>query len=317
MSNLQSSRGKKDICIVIPTFRRSEGLEEALKSLFLQNIMSQNVRVLVVDNNPEPIEKRLTESLSSRFNHNIEYVHEAKAGVSNARNAAMKLARTSRYIAFLDDDMLVSPDWLSALVKTSKDYKAGLVFGPTYAVMPNEDDPCNDYMSPFYERIIYDHDEGYTEETLGTGGCLIDLDYCNLPIPPFDPALNERGGEDDIFFDHLRQTGTRIAWSPKAASYEIVPETRATHDYIWKRNFGYGQGPARIHAARGIKGIPKILYFMTTGTIQLALYAPILAVQKLLNRPAQSKYLALTARAMGKIFWQDKFSPLLYGNAAS
>lgn len=317
MLALQLSRDKKDVCIVIPTFRRSEGLEAALKSLFLQNIMSQNTRVLVVDNNPEPIEKPLTEMLSSQFNHEIEYLHEANAGVSNARNAAMKLARDSRYIAFLDDDMLVSPDWLSSLLKTSKTYKAGLVFGPTYAVMPNEDDPCNDYMSPFFERVIYNQDEGYMEETLGAGGCLIDLELCQLPTPPFDPSLNQRGGEDDIFFDYLRQTGTQVAWSPKAASYEIVPNSRATHDYIWKRNFGYGQGPTRIHAARGIKGAPKILYFMTTGTIQLALYAPILAVQKLLNRPAQSKYLALTARALGKIFWQDKFSPLLYGKAAA
>lgn len=307
----------KDICIVIPTFCRSEGLHSAIKSLFLQNIMNQDVRVLVVDNNPDPNEKTLTDKLSVRFNHKIEYVHEPNAGFSNARNAAMKIACKSRYIAFLDDDMCVSPEWLSSLLQTSKAFDAGLVFGPTFAVMPHKGDPSNRYMEPFFERIIHKENDGYIDETLGTGGCLIDLKYCQLPNPPFNPDLNERGGEDDIFFDHLKVTGTRVAWSTKAISYEIVPESRATHKYIWKRNFGYGQGPTRIHANRGIKGLPKIIYYMMTGAMQLLVFAPNFLVRKFLNRPSQSKYLALTARALGKVFWQDKFSPLLYGKPIS
>ena len=315
MSNFKIPDKIKDVCVVIPTYRRSEGLREAIESLFLQKVMNDGIRILVVDNNPEPIEQQSIEKLSRRFNHTIEYVHEPRAGVSNARNAAMKVASSSRYIAFLDDDMCVSPGWLSSLIQTSKTYNSGLVFGPTYAVMPNKDDPCNIYMAPFFERVIDKEDDGYVEETLGTGGCLIDLENCEIPNPPFKPELNERGGEDDIFFDHLKRTGTRVAWSTKAISYEIVPESRATQSYIWKRNFGYGQGPARIHANRGLLGLPKVIYFMIAGIIQLCVYAPILAFQIALNRPSKSKYLALTARALGKIFWQDKFSPLLYGEA--
>lgn len=315
MLDVNLYHSEDSVCVVIPTFRRSMGLRSAIESLFLQNIMAQGIRVLVVDNNTEPVEKPLIEKLSIQFNHKIEYVHEPNAGVSNARNAAMKLACSSRYIAFLDDDMCVSPEWLSYLLETSKSFGAGLVFGPTYAVMPNKDDPCNRYMEPFFERVLYKENDGYTEETLGTGGCLIDLDYCQLPSPPFNPDLNERGGEDDIFFDHLKQTGTRVAWSTKAISYEIVPVSRATRQYIWKRNFGYGQGPARIQASRGLKGLPGILYYMTTGAIQFVIFAPNLLVGKLFKRPSQSKYLALTARALGKVFWQDRFSPLLYGKA--
>ena len=317
MSNFNQSQKETGVCVVIPTFCRSKGLRLTIESLFLQTMMTQDIKVLIVDNNPRPIEKPLVDKLSIQFKHKIKYVHEPNAGVSNARNAAMKIASNSRYIAFLDDDMCVSPEWLSSLLKTSKSFQAGLVFGPTYAVMPNKEDPCNHYMEPFFERIIHKDSDGYIDETLGTGGCLIDLDLCQLPNPPFNPKMNERGGEDDIFFDHLKLTGTRVAWSTKAISYEIVPENRATRKYIWKRNFGYGQGPSRIHVNRGLKGLPKTLYYMTTGSIQLLIYAPHLAFLKLLNRPSQSKYLALTARALGKVFWQDKFSPLLYGKPIS
>jgi hypothetical protein len=315
MNTSQAFPEKLDVCVVIPTYKRAEGLRVAIESLFGQSIMAQGIRVLVVDNNALPVEKTAVAVLSAKFNHPIEYIHEPNAGVSNARNAAMKTATSSRFIAFLDDDMIVSPDWLSSLLATSKALKAGLVFGPTYAVMPNVDDPGNMYMEPFFERRLTMENDGYIEETLGTGGCLIDLEHCQLPTPPFNPAYNQIGGEDDIFFDHLKQTGTRVVWSAKATSYEMVPVSRVTPGYIWKRNFGYGQGPARIHASRGASGVPKILYFMMTGTIQFLCYAPILAFQTAAGRPARSKYLALTARALGKIFWQNRFTPHLYGKA--
>jgi hypothetical protein len=316
MTNSYSNPALNEVCVVIPTYKRSDGLRTAIESLFQQAIMAEGVRVLVVDNNPLPAEKALVTALALKLNHEIEYVHEPNAGVSNARNAAMKVATTSRYIAFLDDDMKVGAHWLYELLQTSKALKAGLVFGPTHAVMPHKGDPSNVYMEPFFERKLPIAEDGYIEDTLGTGGCLIDLKHCQLPSPPFNPDLNERGGEDDIFFDHLKQTGTRVAWSAKAESFEIVPTTRATHNYIWKRNFGYGQGPARIHASRGLKGAPKVIYFMAAGALQLLCYTPILLALSVMKRPAKSKYLALTARALGKIFWQDKFSPLLYGQSA-
>jgi glycosyltransferase involved in cell wall biosynthesis len=315
MSHQNKATPQDKISVVIPTFRRSEGLQAALESVFLQTIMDHTLHVLVADNNPTPYEKQTVERLSAKFNHPIDYVHEPEPGVSNIRNAAMRVVKNSRYIAFLDDDMCASPQWLEALLETSRYYKAGLVFGPTHAVMPNKDDRANLYMKPFFDRIIDREEDGLIQETLGTGGCLLDVTYCEISETPFNPDLNERGGEDDIFFDHLRLTGTKVAWSSKAVSFEIVPPSRATPYYIWKRNFGYGQGPSRIQANRGWKGIPGVLYYMATGTLQLLIFAPNLIFRRLLNHPSQTKFLALTARAFGKIFWNDRFSPLLYGKA--
>lgn len=306
----------KKVCVVIPTFKRSYGLKAAIESLFNQDTMDPNIRILVVDNNPVQAEKELVERLSHSFQHPIDYVHEEKAGVSNARNAAMKCLGDTRYLAFLDDDMTVSPKWLSSLISTSQAFRAGLVFGPTYAILPNKDDPRNQYMTPFFSRLIDKAEDGIVEQTLGTGGCLLDLQLCEIPNPPFNPDLNERGGEDDIFFDELRQTGTLVAWSTEAVSYEIVPLNRANVDYIWKRNFGYGQGPTRIYANRGFRGIGKVLYHMSVGCAQFIIYAPYYLFLKIRRKPSAIKYLALTARSLGKVFWVDKFSPLLYGNGS-
>jgi succinoglycan biosynthesis protein ExoM len=301
------------ICVVIPTRGRTEGLRAAIESVFLQTIMDSGISVLVVDNNPRPVEQALVESLSVKFNHEIEYIHEPEVGVSNARNAAMKAAAGCRFMAFLDDDMRASADWLASLLLVSRAFKAGVVFGPTYAIMPNEDDPANKYIKLFFECVADRENDGYIKDSIGIGGSLLDLEYCQVPDPAFDPALNKQGGEDDIFFDHLKRAGTRLAYSVNAVTYEIVPACRTTPEYVWKRNFGYGQGPARIQASRGLKGFAGVVYFMIAGAIQLALFGTAYALHKLTRNPSSMRYFALTARAVGKIFWPSAFSPNLYG----
>lgn len=302
------------ISVVIPTFQRSTGLSAALKSLVTQNIAADRIHVIVVDNNPTPQERASVQSASNLFHHPVHYVHVAEAGLSNARNAAMA-AVTTRFVAFLDDDMLASDTWLSGLLATSRDYEAGIVFGPTLAVMPNPADPRNPYLQPLFSRLIDKPDDGLVETTLGAGGCMLDLGRCALPSPPFDVALNKRGGEDDILFDQLRLQGTRVAWSCTADCLEMVPEARTTSAYIRSRNFGFGQGPARIHASRGLSGIPGILYFMATGSVQSVIYGVAYGVTALCRRPVSIKYLALTARGVGKIFWGERFGLELYGKA--
>lgn len=300
------------ITIVTPTFNRHDNLKIALLSAFKQNIVDRYVEIIVIDNNKTPQEETQVNILKRSSPYKITYVHIAEAGLSNARNAAMDLIRT-RYVAFLDDDMIASPDWLTELIKTSIKYDAGIVFAPAFARMPDQNDPLNPYMEPYFSRLIDDNKEGIIHETLGMGGCLLDLNYCDLPTPPFDNKLNKTGGEDDILFDYLRQRGVKIAWSPAAITHEIVSKDRATARYIQARNFGYGQGPTRICASRGRLGIGGVLYYMSSGFIQTLLYGPTYLVLKLLKKPSYIKYLALTSRALGKIFWLKKFSLNLYG----
>lgn len=302
------------ISVIIPTFQRPPGLQDALKSVASQTVDADKITVIIVDNNPTPQEAQRVSALSSLFHNPIAYVHVPEAGLCNARNAAMAKVDT-RFVAFLDDDMVASPNWLSAIMTTANIFEAGIVFGPVFAKMPNPDDARNPYLARLFSRLIDTSDEGLVQTTLGAGGCLLDLEYCDMPSPPFDPDLNKRGGEDDILFDRLRLQGTRVAWSPTASCLEVVPEKRTYAAYIRSRNFGFGQGPARIHASRGWAGLPGIFYFTATGSVQLALYGTAYLVTSLRKKPSSIKYLALAAQGLGKIFWGNRFSLDLYGQA--
>jgi len=285
---------QQDVLIAIPTYQRSARLKNLIPHV-VDTIQSvHRVEILVVDNNPLPVEQNFIQDYAKTSSYPLHYVHEPKPGVSNARNAALKFAN-SRFLAFLDDDMEVTKAWIDSLVRVSLEYEAGLVFGPLIAKFADAADPRNPYLS---------------------SGCLIDLETCIIPETPFDTKLNESGGEDDIFFEALHKSGTRYGWAPEALCYECVPPARTTSSYIRRRNFGYGQGPSRIAAAKGWRGLPQIIRHMSVGLAQLIVFGFAHILAKFMKRPSQVRYLALSARGLGKIFWFDKFRPKLYGAAA-
>lgn len=300
------------VTVIIPSFQRSTALRHVLETFTARLRTQHNVKIVVVDNNPLPQERRFVEVFSAKSPYDISYVYEPAAGVSNARNAGLA-AVTTRFVAFLDDDMEITPEWVDGLIETALDHGTGLVFGPVEARFPDPTDPRNEHLAPFFERLIRQGQKGEIYETLGTGGCLIDLNNCEMPNPPFDPNLNESGGEDDIFFDNIRMTGTRVGYAPRAVSYEIVPADRITPRYIKKRNFGYGQAPSRISASRGRRGWPGIVRHMTIGSAQFAVYGGLYLTCKLVRHAAADKFLALASRGLGKVFWMDRFQPKLYG----
>lgn len=312
---LYKDNWENGISIVVPTFRRPEGIQTALASLVTQSSGGRDMEIIVADNDPDGGAYETVASFFTTSPVEIRYVHVPDPGVSNARNGAFELVR-GRFVIFLDDDMEALPGWVEHLVATSEKFEAGIVFGPAIARMPYPEDPRNIYLEPYFSRIASTDDEGPIQETLGTGGCLLDLKRCKMPVPPFDTSLNEVGGEDDLLFDHLRQGGTTVAWSPKARAWEHVPAKRATDSYIWKRNFAFGQGPVHIRAERGIRGWPGIVRFMCTGSLQFAAYGLICLALRVFNYPSYVEYMAKTARGLGKILWWDGLSPKLYGAAA-
>lgn len=301
------------ISIIIPTFRRPKGIKIALESVLEQNTAGHIMEIVVTDNDPDAGARDYVESIALTAPVPVIYNHVPEPGVSNARNGALNVAR-GRYIIFLDDDMEATTGWVERFLMTSKKYDAGIVFLPAVAAMPNPDDPLNVHMAPFFSRV-FDAPEGKVDHCLGTGGCMLDLNRCQMPEPAFDPALNEVGGEDDFLFHHLMDTGTQVGWSPDALAHEHVPASRATPEYLWTRNFAFGQGPTQAAADKGVKGAFGVLKWMIIGTLQVCVYGPLYLALRALKRPIFMKYLARTAQGLGKILWWGDFTPKLYGAA--
>jgi GT2 family glycosyltransferase len=96
---------KVPVSVIICTRNRSIDLQRCLHSLKAQK--SLPAEIIVVDNAPvDDSTRRIVE----QFNNTV-YILEERPGLSIARNTGIKKA-TSTIIAWIDDDVIVHPDWL-------------------------------------------------------------------------------------------------------------------------------------------------------------------------------------------------------------
>ena len=299
------------VSMIVPTFRRPDGLATALESLVQQSAGGLAMEIIVADNDPKASAKNYVAKFSRTSPIKIHYLHVPAPGVSNARNAALAKAK-GRYLAFLDDDQEAGETWLETLLNLSKKYEAALCFVPTRARIPGQS-KFDEYYTKFFSRFGPDLQEGLVETFFGCGNSLLDTHLCKLPDPAFSPDLNETGGEDDLLFGELQSQGIKIAWSRAALAYEDIRPHRATPAYIKVRSFANGQGPSQ--ACYDDKNLFGILKWMAVGAVQYTVYKPLEIMSRLTNQPRSIHYLAKSSEAAGKILWFGGFTPKLYGAA--
>lgn len=93
------------VSVIIPTYKRPDTLDRAIKSVLNQTY--QNIEVVVVDdNNPDSEGRFLTIEKMNEFatNSKVIYIkHEKNKNGSAARNTGARVSQ-GKYLAFLDDD---------------------------------------------------------------------------------------------------------------------------------------------------------------------------------------------------------------------
>lgn len=98
------------ISAIICTHNREQYLEAAIDSLLAQDF--PNYEVIVVDNASRDRTRAIVEA---KLPHpRLHYIYEPVLGLSVARNTGFKAAK-GEILAYLDDDAVATPQWLSVL----------------------------------------------------------------------------------------------------------------------------------------------------------------------------------------------------------
>ncbi|MEX0767749.1 MAG: glycosyltransferase family A protein [Microthrixaceae bacterium] len=118
------------ITVVLPTLGRYELLRPVLEQLRKQTLPAQ--QVVVVDQND--IEKRDSSIYEEFSDLNLEVIFQEEKGQWLARNAAVERA-AGEWIAFVDDDSEVGPDFLEQHLEGLHRYNADLSTGASLAVI--------------------------------------------------------------------------------------------------------------------------------------------------------------------------------------
>jgi len=233
-----------DICIC--TYRRSY-LEQTLRSLAGLDLPRElTVRVIVADNDTWPSARELVEKVSPDLPFDLRYIHCPAANISLARNTCLDAAGGD-FLAFVDDDSTVSPQWLASLVEAARATGADAVLGPVRAIY-SPSAPAwmrrGDFHSTVPVQVDGEIRTGYS------GNALLWRASNHVAGRRFNLALGRTGGEDTEYFAQLHRAGGRIAYAPSAVVEEPVTVGRASFAWLAKRRFRSGQTHGRLLAQK-------------------------------------------------------------------
>jgi glycosyltransferase involved in cell wall biosynthesis len=142
-----------NITVIIPTYKPNAYIFDCLNSIKHQTFLKEKFEIIIVLNGPrdpyyEIIDQYIEEHL---LNNNVKLLYTDIAGVSNARNIGIDQAR-GQYIAFIDDDDMISKEYLRLLFDIAEHDIVPLSY--LKAFKNDLSDNIEDYITNLYEKNI-------------------------------------------------------------------------------------------------------------------------------------------------------------------
>ena len=128
-----------DVSVVISTYNRGERLRHTLESLQAQACGPASFDAIIVDNNSTDDTRKVVEAFVARSDGRLRYLFEPRPGVAFGRNAGIRATR-GPILAFTDDDVVISPDWIANIKRAfhhnpDVDYVTGKIL-PAFEAPP-------------------------------------------------------------------------------------------------------------------------------------------------------------------------------------
>ena len=108
------------ISIIVPVYNVEEYLERCVESIINQTY--QNIEIILVDDGSKDNSGKICDKLKER-DIRIKVIHKENGGLSDARNAGLKIAN-GKYIGFVDSDDYIEKDMFETLYNLNKKYNS-------------------------------------------------------------------------------------------------------------------------------------------------------------------------------------------------
>jgi glycosyltransferase involved in cell wall biosynthesis len=245
--------------VAICTRNRGRALARTLDSLATMQLpLPSSWEVLVVDNGSTDDTASVIQRFADVLPLRAEI--EPRVGLSHARNAAARVAG-GEYLLWLDDDVLVSAEWIRAYLDAFEQWPDASFFGGP--ITPQFDGTPPRWLLDALPNI------GNAYAALDLGDAPIPLTRDTLPFGAnfavraleqrrhaFDPELGRRGnalsaGEEWQVLQELLEEGATGRWVPGAGVRHVIPVERQTVRYLRQYYRSNGASLARVRSTKG------------------------------------------------------------------
>ncbi|MGE3275496.1 MAG: glycosyltransferase family 2 protein [Vicinamibacterales bacterium] len=265
----------RTVSVIVATRNRQALLRTTLEGLVAQRWPRNRFEIVVADNGSTDTTAETVRQLARRPDAPaVHYLFVAAPGKSQAVNAALAHA-TGDLLAFTDDDVQPSRDWLAALDAASAESGADFVAG---RIRPNWEVPPPSWMSPALHGVLAIPDNGDTRLPIDQAHPQVVPIGANMAVRASAMAAvgglradlgklagTLRTGEDHDLFLRLLDAGYRGVYEPEAVVRHWVPRARLTREYCRRWLFQNGRDVARLAATARppvphLLGVPRYLW---------------------------------------------------------
>jgi glycosyltransferase involved in cell wall biosynthesis len=206
----------RHIAVLIPSYKPKEYLKDCLSSLDKQSLSKEYYRVYIALNGPKSTYEEYVLSILKSMTFEYKYMYIEQANVSNARNRLIEES-TEEFIAFIDDDDIVSEDYLESLwaVATREDISISNIYYFRKDIR---------FCEPYYIGSDYDSLSGKESSKLKTRkyfssvwATLIHREI--IGETRFDKRL--KNGEDSLFMATISRNISGICKTTKNTKYYV------------------------------------------------------------------------------------------------
>lgn len=240
------------LSIVIPTKNRAEMLRGVLRSIAGQKADQNIYEVIVIDNGSTDETKTVPEEFRGKI-QNLRYIYDDRPGLHAGRNRGIIESR-GELIGYLDDDVVLFPDWVNTVIRAFDDVEVMRVCGSvvpydmslmTAEFMSRHAVKIGSYwfvgaISCFWERGISENDmrTHRMKENLVVGANTVFRKKILYMCAGFHPdgmphnLLMYRGDGESYIGQFMCEHKMRSMYYAQASVYHMIDVSRVNSSYI-------------------------------------------------------------------------------------
>jgi len=239
-SNMSSREGRNEkapaqVSIIIPSYEALDCLKTCIEAIQTYTD-PKNYELIIVDNGSARPVVLYLKSLQAQHQANVIF-NASNLGFAHAANQGLALAAPHRDVVIMNNEAIVTEQWLEALSEVKDDIADAGIIAPRQVLPPFsktmklhasfclEEGELDVNLSRYYDNVYNSRlwpEKGYVELTFAPFFCVYITRSCLERVGPLD---HEHGGDDApdrLYCEQARkQHHYRIVYTPHAKVYRV------------------------------------------------------------------------------------------------